>query len=114
MEVFGTGEAILPKVHSREHLKSSHRLLVHDQSVASLAQPASGQTQLSQPMSHLFRAKFGSVAPRFYQTVDLDSDLPCEKLFCTSLSQSEHRFDDQGFSCVQPFRDLLLVMRRED
>lgn len=65
MEVFVISEAILPNVHSRERLKSSYRLLVHDHAVAGLAQPASGQTQLSQPMSHLLRAKFGSLAPRF-------------------------------------------------
>jgi hypothetical protein len=47
MEVFDSSGLILPNVHGRKRLKSNHRLRVHNQAVAGLAQSPGKEAQLS-------------------------------------------------------------------
>lgn len=89
-----------PNVHSGERLESRHRLLVHNQAIPSLAQPTSGQTQPLQPMAHFLRAKFGSLAPHFHKTVDLDSYFPDVNVLPFLAAKCQCRFDDYRFGRV--------------
>jgi hypothetical protein len=49
---------------------------------------------------HSLRAKFVSFALRFHETIDLDRDLPCIKVFGATPAQREHCFDDQSFGGI--------------